>query len=77
LRFLQAMTLHPELLDASRAIAAGVSREALRDAAYVSAAFNLIDRFADAIGAQPGSKAGLTPEQVLEHGGRFLARGYA
>jgi alkylhydroperoxidase family enzyme len=76
LRFLQTMTLRPGELDASRALAAGVSREALRDAAYVAAAFNLIDRFADAIGAQPGSQAGLSPEQVLEHGGRFLERGY-
>jgi alkylhydroperoxidase family enzyme len=77
LRFLQTMTLRPEELDASRALAAGVSREALRDAAYVGAAFNLIDRFADAIGARPGSDAGLTQEQVLAHGGRFYERGYA
>jgi alkylhydroperoxidase family enzyme len=77
LRFLRAMTLHPDQLDASRALAAGVSREALRDAAYVGAAFNLIDRFADAIGAKPGSEVGLTSEQVLAHGARFFERGYA
>jgi alkylhydroperoxidase family enzyme len=77
LRFLQAMTLRPEELDASQALAAGVSREALRDAVYVAAAFNLIDRFADAIGAQPGSEAGLTREQVLAHGHAFYERGYA
>ena len=71
------MTLHPDMLDAAPALAAGVSREALRDAAYVSAAFNLIDRFADSIGATPGSAFGLTPEQVLANGGRFLERGYA
>jgi hypothetical protein len=71
------MTLHPDRLDASRALAAGVSREALRDAAYVGAAFNLIDRFADAIGATPGSEAGLTREQVLAHGRSFYERGYA
>jgi hypothetical protein len=71
------MTLHSDELDASRALAAGVSREALRDAAYVGAAFNLIDRFADAIGAKPGSEAGLTREQVLAHGARFFERGYA
>ncbi len=39
LRFLEAMTLCPEELDVSRALAAGVSRAALRDAAYVAAAF--------------------------------------
>ena len=77
LRFLQTMTLHPDELDASPALAAGVSREALRDAAYVGAAFNLIDRFADAIGAKPGSEVGLTTEQVLAHGARFYERGYA
>ncbi len=77
LRFLQTMTLHPDAVDASRALDAGVSREALRDAAYVAAAFNLIDRFADAIGAKPGSEVGLTREQVLAHGGRFFERGYA
>jgi alkylhydroperoxidase family enzyme len=77
LRFLQAMTLHPDELDASRALAAGVSREALRDAVYVAAAFNLIDRFADAIAATPGSQAGLTREQVLANGRAFYERGYA
>ena len=51
LRFLETMTLDPARLDASRALAAGVSREALRDAAYVAASFNVITRFADAIGA--------------------------
>ena len=58
LRFLETMTLRPAELDASRALAAGVSREALRDAAYVGAAFNLITRFADTIGAAPHSKSG-------------------
>jgi hypothetical protein len=33
------MTLEPAKLDASRALDAGVSREALRDAAYVAASF--------------------------------------
>jgi alkylhydroperoxidase family enzyme len=77
LRFLQAMTLTPDELDASRALAAGASREALRDAVYVAAAFNLIDRFADSIGARPGSAVGLSREQVLAHGQRFYERGYA
>ena len=77
LRFLEAMTLEPERLDASRALAAGVSREALRDAAYVCAAFNVITRFADAIGARPHSAMGLTREQAIAHEGRFFEAGYA
>ena len=77
LRFLETMTLAPEQLDASRALAAGVSREALRGAAYVCAAFNLITRFADALGAKPHSESGLTREQAIAHEGRFFERGYA
>ena len=77
LAFLEAMTLRPDELEASRALAAGVSREALRDAAYVAAAFNLIDRFADAIGARPHSESGLTREQAMAHEGRFFEEGYA
>ena len=77
LSFLEGMTLRPGELDASAALAAGVSREALRDAAYVAAAFNLIDRFADAIGAKPHSERGLTPEQAIAHEGRFFEEGYA
>ena len=71
------MTLRPRKLDASPALAAGVSRDALRDAVYVAAAFNLIDRFADAIGAKPHSEAGLTREQAIAHEGRFFDEGYA
>ena len=77
LRFLEAMTLRPDELDASRALAADVSREALRDAAYVCAAFNLITRYADAIGAKPHSESGLTREQAIAHEGRFFELGYA
>jgi alkylhydroperoxidase family enzyme len=77
LRFIETMTLAPDELDATRALEAGVSREALRDAAYVTAAFNVITRFADAIGAQPHSAAGLTPEQAMAHEGRFFELGYA
>jgi alkylhydroperoxidase family enzyme len=77
LRFLEALTLRPDELDAGPALAAGISREALRDAAYVCAAFNLIDRFADAIGAKPHSEAGLTREQAIAHEGRFFELGYA
>jgi len=71
------MTLEPEKLDATRALDAGASREALRDAAYVAAAFNVITRYADAIGAKPHSESGLTREQAMAHEGRFFETGYA
>jgi hypothetical protein len=77
LRFLETMTLEPAALDASRALDAGVSKEALRDAAYVCAAFCLITRYADAIGAKPHSESGLTREQSIAHEGRFFEEGYA
>jgi hypothetical protein len=71
------MTLDPAKLNAKRAREAGVSREALRDAAYVAAAFNVITRFADAIGARAHSEMGLTREQAIAHEGRFYELGYA
>jgi len=64
-------------LDPERALAAGVSREALRDAAEVKAAFDLISRYADAMGAKPHSEQGLTREQAIAHEGRFFETGYA
>ena len=76
LRFVEAATLRPDEVDASGARAAGVSTAALRDAVYVAAAFNLIDRFADAIGARPHSET-LTREQAIAHEGRFFEEGYA
>ena len=63
-------------LDPRRALAAGVSRDALRDAADVQAGFEMITRFADAIGAAPHSKQGLTREQAIAHEGRFYDEGY-
>jgi hypothetical protein len=71
------MTFEPSTLDASRALDAGVSKEALRDAAYVCAAFSLITRYADALGAKPHSESGLTREQAMAHEGRFFEEGYA
>jgi len=56
---------------------AGVSRQALRDAADVQAGFEMITRFADAIGAEPHSAQGLTREQAIAHEGRFFEEGYA
>ena len=64
-------------LDPEPALAAGVSRQALRDAADVKAGFDLITRFADAIGAKPHSEQGLTREQAIAHEGRFFDEGYA
>jgi hypothetical protein len=71
-------TLHfLRTLDPARALAAGVSRNALRDAADVQAGFELVTRFADAIGATPHSEAGLTRRQAIAHEGRFFEDGYA
>ena len=64
-------------LDPSRARAAGVSKQALRDAADVQAGFEMITRFADAIGATPHSQQGLTRAQAIAHEGRFFDEGYA
>ena len=53
LAFIEKQTLRPEELteaDAEAAYAAGVSKQALRDAATVSAMFNMIVRLADAFG---------------------------
>lgn len=63
-------------LDPSRALAAGASRQALREAADVKAAFDVITRFADTIGAEPGSWKGLSHDDVLAGGARFYERGY-
>ena len=53
LGFIEKQTLHPDELtasDAEAAYAAGVSREALQQAAHVAALFNMIVRLADAFG---------------------------
>ena len=59
------------------ALAADVSPDALREAVEVKAAFDLITRYADAIGAKPHSEHGLTREQAIAHEGRFFELGYA
>lgn len=51
--FLRAMTLEPDALGVDHVAAtraAGVDREALRDAIYVATCFNVIVRMADALG---------------------------
>ena len=53
LAFVEVLTLRPEELtaaDADAAYRAGVSRQALRDAAAICALFNMITRLADALG---------------------------
>jgi hypothetical protein len=75
LAFIEKQTLHPDELtagDAEAAYAAGVSREALRDAARVTALFNMIVRLADAFGWA-------VPEwdRLLERAPAMLEGGYA
>jgi hypothetical protein len=43
----------------------------------VKAGFDLIARYADAIGAKPHSEQGLTREQAIAHEARFFDEGYA
>ncbi len=53
LAFLETLTLRPDELttaDADAVLAAGVSKQALRDAAEVCALFNMIVRLADSLG---------------------------
>ena len=53
LAFIEVLTQRPDELtnaDAEAAYAAGVSREALRDAATVCSLFNMITRLADSLG---------------------------
>jgi len=54
-----------------------VPQDALREAAEVKAAFDVITRFADVVGAKPHSEQGLTREQAIAHEGRFFELGYA
>jgi hypothetical protein len=46
-------------------------------AVEVKACFDVVTRFADAIGAVPHSVQGLSPEQAVAHEGRFFELGYA
>jgi hypothetical protein len=75
LAFLEVLTLRPEELtkaDAEAAFAAGVSRQALRDAAAVCAFFNMITRLADSLGWDvPG------PDQLAARAPAMLEGGYS
>jgi len=75
LAFLETMTLRPDELtkaDADAAYAAGVSRQALADAATVCALFSMIVRLADSLGWDVP-----TWERQLETAPMRLERGYA
>jgi alkylhydroperoxidase family enzyme len=78
LAFLEVLTLRPDELtkaDAEAAFAAGISREALRDAATVCAFFNMITRLADSLGWDVPSWDSLTARApaMLEGGYSFAA----
>jgi hypothetical protein len=71
-------TLRPDELtagDAEAAYAAGVSREALRDAATVCALFNMITRLADSLGWDVPSweRTSARAPAMLEGGYSFAA----
>lgn len=74
LAFIERLTLSPAQVDASdveRAVAAGVSAEALRDAVEVCAAFNVMNRVADALAFEPQDKKSLSFSAKL-----LTTRGY-
>ena len=74
LALLEKFTLAPDTLtarDVRRAIAAGVTREAMDDAFYVAFLFNTYDRLADTLGWE------LPEERYYPKAGQFLLkRGY-
>ena len=75
LAFIEVLTQRPNELaqaDAERAYAAGVSREALRDAATVCAFFNMITRLADALGWDVPS-----PDRLATRAPAMLEGGYS
>ena len=75
LAFIEKQTLRPEELteaDADAAYAAGVSKQALRDAATVSAMFNMIVRLADSFGWDVPSW-----DRLMERAPAMLEGGYA
>lgn len=74
LPFLDKLTLQPDEIGAADVQAlreAGLSDDAIRDAIYVCAAFNVIDRVADAFGFE------VPPPHHLRAASRFLLeKGY-
>ena len=75
LGFLETMTLRPEELtpeDAQRVLDAGVSKDALRNAATICALFTMIVRLADSLGWDVPP-----PEQLATRAPFMLESGYA
>jgi alkylhydroperoxidase family enzyme len=75
LAFLEKLTLDPAAVDehdVQAVIDAGVTPRALRDAIEVAAAFNTIDRIADALDFEPQSEGSL---RASAH--TLTTRGYA
>jgi alkylhydroperoxidase family enzyme len=73
--FLDKLTLEPNEVDESdvdAVVAAGVTPDALRDAIEVAAAFNVIDRIADALDFELQS-----PEALAAGAKQLSTRGYA
>jgi alkylhydroperoxidase family enzyme len=73
--FLEKLTLRPDELDpadAEQARSAGVSEQALRDAATVCGLFSMIVRLADALGWDVPS-----PERLAARAPAMLEGGYA
>ncbi len=74
LRFLEKLTLNPvEIgpLDVKPVLEAGVSSQAIEDAIYICAFFNIIDRIADALDFRIPTAA-----DVAEDAKHLLKRGY-
>ena len=74
LTFIEVLTLRPDELsaaDVEAAYAAGVSQQALRDAATICSLFNMITRLADALGWDVPAW-----EQTLERAPTMLEGGY-
>ena len=75
LAFIEVLTLRPDELsvaDAEAAYAAGVSQDALRDAATICALFNMITRLADALGWDVPD-----PERLASRAPAMLEGGYS
>ena len=75
LAFLEKLTLTPAEVgadDVDAVIATGVTPRALRDAIEVAAAFNVIDRIADAVAFEPQSEGSLKASAQA-----LITRGYA
>lgn len=71
LALLETFTLQPDELSAARvrgALAAGLTREAIRDAFYVAFLFNTYDRLADTLGWE------LPDSSYYPKAGRFLLK---